>query len=308
MRTAEITNRYGLGGGMAQRLWLPRVGGWALLLMPGYIVLVATLLLPLGYLVAMSFNPPSTGAVTLTSELTVRNYAKFFGDGYYWWILTRTVWMSLLTTAICVVLGFLTAHFLWRCPPRHRSLLTVIVLAPLLVSIVARTYGWMVILGDSGLLNNLFIRFGIIDEPVRMMFTQGAVVIGLVHVFLPFMVLSILAVLERIDDSLADAAMTLGASPLGAVRHVLLPLSLPGIAAGVTIVFSLSMSAYVTPALMGGSNANVLTTLIYQQFVIVYSWHFGSVLVVALLATSLMIIALILFQIGQRTRTWSART
>jgi putative spermidine/putrescine transport system permease protein len=162
----------------------------------------------------------------------------------------------------------------------------------------------MVVLGDNGILNTLLRAVGLIDEPLHMMFTQGAVIVGLVHVFLPMMVLSILAAMDKIDPALAQAAETLGASSFVTFWRITFPLLIPGLTAGVTIVFSLAMSSYVTPALMGGRNAGMLTTLIYQQFVVTYNWHFGAALVVVLLTTSLIALALVLLESGRRTRAW----
>jgi putative spermidine/putrescine transport system permease protein len=277
------------------------------MLVPGCLVLATGLILPLAYLASFSLNPSRVGVTELTGNFTLAQYSKLFSDFFYLNILGRTITVALITTTICAFAGYVLAFSLWRASPKWRAIGTVIVLAPLLVSIVARTYGWMVILGDRGVVNKLMLSLGIIGEPLQMMYTQGAIIVGLVHVFLPFMVLSIMASLERIDPSLEEAALTLGASPLTVVRLVFLPLSLPGLAAGITIVFSLSMSAYVTPALMGGSGANMLTTLIYQQFIVVYNWHFGAALVVLLLMASLALVAVMIYTVGRRTRTWSAR-
>jgi len=288
-----------------RRMWLPDIGLRGLLMIPACLVLAAGLLLPLAYMASFSLNPSRMGVTELTGDITLAQYAKLFSDYFYLNILGRTISIALITTGICAVAGYVLAFSLWKASPRARAIGTVIVLAPLLVSIVARTYGWMVILGDRGIINNMLMFTGIIDEPMQMMYTQGAVIVGLVHVFMPFMVLSVMASLERIDNSLGEAALTLGASPFTAVRLVFLPLSMPGLAAGITIVFSLSMSAYVTPALMGGSRADMLTTLIYQQFVIVYNWHFGSALVVLLLAASLALVAAMIHAVGRRTKAWS---
>jgi putative spermidine/putrescine transport system permease protein len=254
--------------------------------------------------VALSFNPPVTGEVELTSELTLVNYSRLFLQTFYSAILLRTISVSAITTFLCVVFGLVLALSIWRAPPRQRGLRVIIVISPLLVSIVTRTYGWMVVLGDNGILNTLLRSIGLIDEPLHIMFTQGAVIIGLVHVFLPMMVLSILAAMDKIDPALAQAAETLGASSFTAFWRITFPLLIPGLTAGVTIVFSLAMSSYVTPALMGGRNAGMLTTLIYQQFVVTYNWHFGAALVVVLLTTSLIALTLVLLESGRRTRAW----
>jgi putative spermidine/putrescine transport system permease protein len=279
-------------------------GASSLLLLPAVLVVCFCLLVPLAYVVVLSFNPPVTGEVELTSELTIVNYARLFLQPFYSAILLRTISVSAITTFLCVVFGLVLALSIWRAPPRQRGLRVIIVISPLLVSIVTRTYGWMVVLGDNGILNTLLRAVGLIDEPLHMMFTQGAVIVGLVHVFLPMMVLSILAAMDKIDPALAQAAETLGASAFVAFWKITFPLLIPGLTAGVTIVFSLAMSSYVTPALMGGRNAGMLTTLIYQQFVVTYNWHFGAALVVVLLTTSLIALALVLLESGRRTRAW----
>jgi len=286
-------------------IWPSQIRLVSLLTVPGVLVVATALILPLSYIVSFSLNSSRVGVTELTGELTFAQYIKLFSDYFYLNILGRTTLIAAITTAICAVTGYVLAFSLWKASPRARAIGTVIVLAPLLVSIVARTYGWMVILGDQGLLNNLLMALGFINRPIQMMYSQGAIIVGLVHVLLPFMVLSILASLERLDPALGEAASTLGASPLTVVRLVFLPLSLPGLVAGIIIVFSLSMSAYVTPALMGGSNANTVTTLIYQQFVIVYNWHFGSALVVLLLATSLVLMVGMIHAVGRWTKAWS---
>jgi putative spermidine/putrescine transport system permease protein len=291
-----------LVAGQSARQWAS--GTSSLLLLPAVLVVCFCLLVPLAYVVALSFNPPVTGEVELTRELTLVNYSRLFLQTFYSAILLRTISVSAITTFLCVVFGLVLALSIWRAPPRQRGLRVIVAISPLLVSIVTRTYGWMVVLGDNGILNTLLRSIGLIDEPLHIMFTQGAVIIGLVHVFLPMMVLSILAAMDKIDPALAQAAETLGASSFVTFWKITFPLLIPGLTAGVTIVFSLAMSSYVTPALMGGRNAGMLTTLIYQQFVVTYNWHFGAALVVVLLTTSLIALALVLLESGRRTRAW----
>ncbi|WP_431281486.1 ABC transporter permease [Humitalea sp. 24SJ18S-53] len=278
----------------------------AILLLPGCITVAALLLLPVLYLFGLSLNPPVTGEVELSTTLTARNYLRLL-DWFYLRVLFKTIWISALTTVIAGVLGVALSLSLWRTSARWRSLLLVVVIAPLLVSIVARTFGWMLLLGDNGVINSLLASFGLVDGPLRMMFTQGAVVVGLVHVFLPFMVLCVMAAFDRIDPAVPEAAETLGAGPFTVFWDVILPQLNPGIAAGVSIVFSLAMSSYVTPALMGGPNAGVMTTLIYQQLVVTYDWHFAAALVAVLLATTLLLLAGFLYTNARRTRAWMVR-
>lgn len=282
---------------------LPRA---AWLLLPACVLLVAGMLLPLAQLLWMSLNPPEAGAVAPSLDFTLHNFARLFSSSFYLGVVLKTLWLSTLTTAITAALGMLLALSVWRASPRWRGLMIIAILAPLLVSIVARTYGWIVVLGDKGALNTLLLAAGLLDEPVRIMYTPAAVLIGLVHVFLPFMVLSLLGSLERIDPSLAEAANTLGASRFATFRHVLLPLAVPGLASGSIIVFSLAMSSYVTPALMGGSKSGVLTTFIYQQFSVTMNWNFGAALVAVLLGATLLVLCAILSWAGWSTRHWSS--
>ena len=278
------------------------------LLLPAGMLLSIGLLLPLANLLMLSLNAPEPGVISPRMALTWQNYARFFGSGFYAATLWKTLWISALTTAITAVLGLVLALSIWRAGPRWRSLLLIVVLAPLLVSIVARTYGWMIILGDKGVLNTLLLTSGLISEPLHMMYTPGAVLVGLVHVFLPFMVLALLGSLDRVETTLPEAAMTLGAGHIAIFRHVLLPLAVPGLASGSSIVFSLAMASYVTPALMGGSRAGVLTTLIFQQFSVTLNWHFGATLVAVLLVVTLLVLGALITLAGWSTRRWANGT
>lgn len=280
----------------------PPVG---LLVLPGLALLVLGLFLPLGQVLWMSLNPPEPGVIAPVAELTLANYARLMRSDFYLGIVGRTLWLSALTTLLTAVFGMVLGLSVWRARPSVRGLLLVMILAPLLVSIVARTYGWVVLLGDKGALNSVLMALGLTDEPLRIMYTQPAVLIGLVHVFLPFMVLSLLGALDRIDPLLTEAAATLGASRWHVFRHVILPLAVPGLASGTIIVFSLSMSSYVTPALMGGSRSGLMTTFIYQQFSVTMNWHFGATMVAVLLAATLALLLAVVGWSRWYTRQWS---
>ncbi|WP_315835783.1 ABC transporter permease [Bradyrhizobium prioriisuperbiae] len=294
-----------VGGGAPRSRWLP--GGYALLLVPACVVVGACLVVPLSYVLALGFNPPRPGTVELSDNLTVANYLRFLTTPFYWRVVGKTIYLSTVTTALCAILGIVLACSIWRTKPSRRGILLIIVLSPLLVSIVTRTFGWMVVLGDNGLINSLLMGLGLIRSPYPLMFNDGAVIVGLLHVFLPLMVIPVLASLERIDPSVPQAASTLGAGQLTIALRIVLPLASPGLVAGITIVFSLSMSSYVTPALMGGPDSGMITTLIYQQFVVTFNWQFGSVLVAMLLATSMTLVGLMFYEFGRRTRTWIIR-
>lgn len=279
-----------------------------LLTLPACIVVIAALLIPLANVLLLSLNRSSPGVIELTSNFTVANYTRFFSSPFYMKVLGKTIYLAAFTTVLCVVLGSILALAIWKAPESRRGLIVIVVISPLLVSIVTRTFGWMVVLGDNGVINSTLMWLYIIKEPLRLMFTDGAVIVGLVHVFLPLMVLPILTSLDRIDPNIPQAANTLGASRFTTATKVVLPLATPGIASGITIVFSLAMSSYITPALMGGTDSGMITTLIYQQFVVTFNWQLGATFVAILLAVSLAIVSLVLFEFGRRTRRWMART
>ena len=274
-------------------------------MVPGLLLLVLGLFVPLGQVLWMSVNPPEPGLIAPVAEFTLANYARLLRSDFYLGIVFRTLWLSALTTAITAVLGMVLALSVWRARPALKGLLLVVILAPLLVSIVARTYGWVVLLGDTGALNSLLLALGWISEPWKIMYTTPAVLVGLVHVFLPFMVLSVLGALDRVDAVLPEAAASLGASRWAIFRHVVLPLCVPGLASGAVIVFSLSMSSYVTPALMGGSRSGLMTTFIYQQFSVTMNWHFGAAMVAVLLAATLVVLFGLVGWSRRATRHWS---
>ena len=210
--------------------------------------------LPLAYMLALSVQTPDPGEAALTTDFTAASYVKFFTSHFYWNVLLKTTWVAFVTTAVCAFLGFTLAVSIWLTPSRWRGLCVLAVISPLLVSIVTRAFGWMVVLGDYGLINNLLIHLGIIGTPLRLMFTNFAIVIGLVHVFLPLMTLPILTSLDRVDRNIPEAASSLGAGALTIGVKILLPMVSPGLVSGITMVFSLSMSSYILPALMGGAD------------------------------------------------------
>jgi len=268
------------------------------LILPSLCVIVIVLAVPLAYL--LSYGVYATGSgFQPRYGFTFANFDKLLRDPFYLSIFGKTFLLSVVATILAGVLGYGFAHFMWRADRRWRGVLTILVLSPLLVSIVVTSFGWIVILGRNGLINQALQGLGLIDEPLRLVFNDVGILIGLVHVVLPFMVLSVLAALERIEPVLTEAAATLGASPARVFRHVILPLSMPGIGAGTTIVFSLCISAYVTPAVLGGNGPNFVTTLIYNQFVALHNWPFGAAVATVLLAVALLTVLLYLRWIGR---------
>jgi putative spermidine/putrescine transport system permease protein len=274
-----------------------------LLLSPSILLTSLLLLLPVGYLFRYSFYQTDI-ANEISSSFTLTNFGKLLTDSFYLQIMGKTLLLSLAVTVAALIIGLPLAAYLWRASRRMKFPLTILVLSPLLVSIVVSSYGWIVILGTKGIVNNLLLAAGLIDAPIKLLYTNTAIMIGLTHLVIPFMVLPILSNLERIEGALAEAAATLGANQFQVWKEVLLPLLVPGIAGGTNIVFALAMSAYVTPAVLGPSGPNFITTLIYQQFVTLFDWPTGAALAVVLFVISMTVIALysvFLTRFGLRT-------
>lgn len=264
------------------------------LLAPAVLVVVLLLAAPLGALLSYSFAPGGSTRADFANGVTLENYAGILNDWFYLAIILKTLWYSLIVTAASIALGWPLAYFLWKAPSRVKTLLTVAVVAPLLISIPVRNYGWMVILGDTGIVNMALMALGFIEQPLKMMYTNFAVVLGLTHVLMPFVVLAVLATLERIPANLAEAAQSLGASPVIAVAAIVVPLSAPGVIAGASLVFCVAVSSYVTPALMGPSGAKYSATLVYQQFVSAFDWPRGAAIAAVLLAITIFTLLFIL--------------
>jgi len=226
---------------------------------------------------------PTAGVVR---EISLTNYVRFFSDGYYLEVLAQTAVISGIVVLISLVLGYPAAMLLLRLQGMGRMIFIGLLLLPLLTSAVVVTYGWLILLGRGGFVNQVLQDIGLIRAPLQFMYTKLGVVIGLVHVVLSFMTLSIASSLQRIDDKLIWAAHSLGASPFMVFRKIIWPLSLPGVVAGSMLVFALSMSAYATPVLIGGARVKVMSYLIYQQQMVLYDLPFGATLAVILMVTT----------------------
>jgi putative spermidine/putrescine transport system permease protein len=260
------------------------------LIAPGVLVVTVLLVIPVLNLLRFSFYDP--GTTEIAGEARLANYAALISDPYILGIIARTLLVSLAVTGLCLVAGLPIANLIWKAPARWKGALTIMVFSPLLVSVVVSSFGWVVLLGTKGVINNLLVGLGLVATPLPLLYTDFSLILGLTHVLLPFMVLSLVAVLEKIDPLLTESAATLGAPAHLIWWHVHLPLALPGIAAGTTIVFALAMSSYVTPAVLGPNGPNFITTLIYQYFVNLYDWGTGATLSVALLIISTAVVAL----------------
>jgi putative spermidine/putrescine transport system permease protein len=264
-------------------------------------VFAALFVLPMGNLAVLSFFrfDRTTGAV---GGFTLDNYAKFLGDPFYLGILWRTFKLAVIVTLSTLALGYPVALYLSRTTGRRRAYLMLLIMAPLLVSVVVRSFGWLVILGPNGLVSSALRAVGLIDEPLRLLYTETAIALGLTHVFLSFMVLSVATALGRIDPAVLRAAASLGAGPIRTFLKVILPLSLPGVAAGSVIVFTLSASAFITPALLGGPRVKVMSSLAYQQAMLLSDWPYGAAIALVLLALTTAGVLLYLRAIESGTR------
>ena len=264
-------------------------GARVLLLGPYVLLLMVFFAAPLVLMFAISLSRQSFGQ--LEWSFTLQHYIHFFTDAYYMSVLADTLWLGVLTTAVSLLLGYPLAYHLALTRSRWKPLLIVFILSPLLVGIVIRCYGWMILLADRGLINATLTQHGWITKPLPLMYNKFGVTIALVHVFLPFMVLSLTGVLKRIEPQLIEASQTLGASPRRAFFEVTLPLSLPGILAGSLLVFSLAISSFVVPILVGGFKVHVLPMVVYEQVLSVFDWPFGAANAFVLLLISVALIA-----------------
>ena len=266
---------------------------WALLSLPMVLTLAFVFAVPIVCLIALSFFS-MTGPATVGDEFTIENYRSFFTDGFYYKILLNTFWLGGAVVICCLIIGYPVSYVLARTRSSWRGLLLFMVVAPLLVSAVVRNIGWFPILSDSGLVNWLLLKSGLIANPLPLISNFTGVVIGLVHALLPFMILTLTTVIQRIEPELEEAAASLGAGPVRTFTHVLLPLSLPGMVGGSLLVFTMAIAAYTTPVIMGGNRVLVMATFIGQQFRTVLDYALGatSAAVLLLLAGFLSLLAL----------------
>lgn len=249
------------------------------------------LVAPYLVLLRMSFNQFSSTQF-FVEALTLENYVAVLGDPFYLALLGRTVALGLVVALVTLALGYPLALKVVRAGPRLKTLLLALTISPLLINLVVRTYAWLVLLGDRGVINTWLLDLGLSASPVALSRSFGGVVVGLAHITLPLMVLSLVSVMEMIKPNLFEAAESLGATPGQVLRRVILPLSMPGIGTGSLLVFCYAVSAFVTPALLGGNRVSTVSTVIYEKFTFSMNWPVGASLVFVLLALNLLVIAL----------------
>ncbi len=268
---------------------------WLAVFMAGSLVVLLSMSLR-GYV-------PGGQGITDTWELT--HYRSFLFDGYTLGILGRTMGIGLQVTLLSLVLGFPLACWLARLRGLQRATVYLVVFIPLITSAVIRTFGWMILLSNNGALNAALKSLGLVDGSLGLLYHQAGIVIALTEVLLPFMVLALDAALLNIDPQLYDAARSLGASKVRVFLQVTLPLAVPGIVSGSILVFMMSVSAYVTPALVGGPKVPVMSTAIYQQSVALLNWPLGAAMSFILLFV-LVLLLLGAHEAGSRAARSSA--
>ncbi len=264
---------------------------WAFLTGPYALFLLLLLIVPFANVALYSVHPYSPTRIALP-EFTSDNYRKLF-DLYYLRLFARTLRLGLITTIVCTVAGYPLAYWLARARPRMQTIGLFLLIMPLMVSTVIRIFGWIVILGRKGLINQALVGLGL--EPVKLLYTETAVVIGLVNIFLPFMVLPLMAAIERIPPSLEEAARNLGANWVQMFGRTILPLSLPGLISGSLLVYSVSISAFVTPALMGSPRERMAGQQIYDEVLVSFNWPSASSLALTLVLFTLLLMFAALF-------------
>jgi putative spermidine/putrescine transport system permease protein len=261
----------------------------AALITPATIFVALCLLAPVAMLFRYSLNEFVSTKKIMVEAVTVANYVKFFTDTYYTNILATTVRIAVLVTAVCLVLGFPLAYVVARTQSRWKNLLIILIVLPLFVGNAVRAAGWMTVFGTKGFVNATLMGLGLIDKPLEIMFTERAVIIGIIAVNLPFMVLSLQSVIEGIDRAVEEAAFSLGAAPMTMFRRVLWPLALPGILAGTILCGILAMNAYATPFLLGGPLFKMMAPLVYNQFTQQTNWPFGGAIAFILMTVTLLL-------------------
>ncbi|MDG6891348.1 ABC transporter permease [Clostridium perfringens] len=229
------------------------------------------IVIPLLLIVFFSFTSKVDGRFVFSFE----NFQRLF-EPIYFTVFIRSIWLAVLSTVSCLILGYPIAYIISKLPIKRRNMLILLFILPMWMNFLLRTYAWMAILGRDGLINTLLGYMGI--GPIKMLYTDGAILLGMVYNFLPFMVIPIYTVLIKIDKNLVNAAYDLGANKAQAFRKIILPLSIPGIISGITMVFMPAVSNFVIPSLLGGGKYMLVGNLIEQQFTTIGNWNFGSAL------------------------------
>ena len=252
-----------------------------IMLVPGLVILLVCLAIPLLRVLAPSI---------FSEGYPFQSYVEFFKDEYYLKIFLRTVKIAVITTAVCMVGGIPTAYFISRCDKKWRGLLLAASIFPMMTNAVIRSFAWINILGSNGIINKFLLALGLADKPMKLLYTDFAIIIGSIYLFLPLMIVTVTGVMENIDDDMMEAAQSLGAARMEAFMKVIFPMSLPGIIVGGILVFTGTLTAYTTPQLLGGNSNMVMATLIYQRAMSVSDWTGASVIAFIMIVVTLAVI------------------
>ncbi len=276
------------------------------LLTPSLLAIFALVVVPMSFILVYSFYENVDLAVDRVA-FQFGNWQELLTDGYYRTAIWKTLRLSVIVTVLAAVLGYIPAYFIAMTKFRHKWLLLLLLILPFWVSFIIRTLSWIHIMGNQGVINGILMWLGVTDEPIKMMYNEFAVIVGFIHVFLPYMILNIYVSLEGIDQNLEPAARTLGATPWQAYREVTLPLSLPGLAAGCLLVFVLTGGSYVTPLILGGPSDFLYGNLIYDAVVVELNWPMGATLSFTLLVLLGLVVTLYsrLMGMNQLTKAFS---
>jgi len=271
------------------------------LIAPLALVLTGFFLVPVLMLLPTSFGEYIPGSGLAKGVWTLENYLRIVADDYYREVIWRTLGLGLSVTLACLLLGYPLAYLIARGPDHWRVPLILLVVFPMMLNLVVRSFGWIALLTNRGLVNNLLMQLGLIAQPLKLMFNLTGLMIGLTHIYLPFMVLMLVAAIRNVPRDVEAAAATLGSSRMHVFAAVTLPLSAPGILAGSILVFVLTISALVTPRMLGGPTYKVMATLIYDEYMQLLDWPSGSALSFAL---TLMAVSII-WASSRLTRRWA---
>ena len=251
--------------------------------MPATIAVVLLLVIPVLLTIATTFGEAGGPFST---------YMAFFKSGFRMAVLYRTLQIALITTAIALVVGFITAYVIAQMPGRLKSIMIVAAVFPLLTGVVVRSFAWLIILGKNGILNSSLLSLGIISEPLSMLYTEGSVIVAMVYLFVPLMILTLTGVLEGIPRDVVEASSSLGAKPIATFFQVILPLAVPGLIVGAVLVFTGSFTSYATPQLLGGEQMMMMGTLLYQRAMVTFDWVGASTIAAIMVAITIAVVSI----------------
>lgn len=258
--------------------------------------------LPATFAVAVLLIVPVIGTFSTTftqPDGMFAPYIDFFTSGFRRTVLWRTLEIALITMLVSLFVGFITAYVISRVPGRAKSVMIIAAVFPLLTGVVVRSFAWLIILGKNGILNDFLLWIGAIGEPLSMLYTEGAVIVAMIYLFVPLMILTLVGVLEGIPNDVVEASISLGASPAATFRQVILPLATPGLIVGAVLVFTGSFTSYATPQLLGGEKQMTMGTFLYQRAMVTFDWT-GASTIAAIMVVVTIAVVLVMGRIARK--------